>query len=49
MEMVRKNAPQGLHVRTLTTDERSAVINVSGGGKQGKRLTFCWRWTGVNC
>jgi hypothetical protein len=34
MEMVRKNAPRGLHVRTLTTDERSAVINVFGGGKQ---------------
>ncbi|MDD7998253.1 hypothetical protein [Kosakonia radicincitans] len=35
MEMVRKNAPRGLHVRYLTSEERRAVINVFGGGKQG--------------
>lgn len=34
MEMVRKNAPRGLHVRDLTSEERRAVINVFGGGKQ---------------
>ena len=37
MAMVRKSAPRGLDVRALTTDERSAVINVFGGGKQSTR------------